>query len=55
MLSKPLMGEEIASELINVISVTYGLHSKHFLGVMRDQVSTSTVAMQTLKIIYPSL
>jgi hypothetical protein len=55
MLSKSLTGEEIASELINVISVTYGVHSKYVLGAMRDRASTNNVAMQTLKVVYPSL
>ncbi len=55
MLSKSLCGEEIARELINVLSTTYGIKSKYILGAMRDRASTNTVAMQTLKIIYPSV
>ena len=55
MLSKSLCGEEIARELINVLSVTYGVQSKYVLGAMRDRASTNTVAMHTLKIIYPSV
>ena len=55
MLSKSLCGEEIARELINVLSVTYGVDSKYILGAMRDRASVNNVAMQTLKIIYPSI
>ena len=55
MLSKSFTGEEIASELINVISVTYGIHSKYLLGAMRDRASTNNVAMRTLAVVYPSI
>ena len=55
MLAKSLSGEEIARELINVLSVNYGVKSKYVLGAMRDRASTNNVAMQTLKIIYPSV
>ena len=52
-LSKSLAGEEIARELINVISVTYGIRSNKLLVAMRDRASTNNVAMHTLKIVYP--
>ena len=55
MLSKSLTGEEIARELISVLSVTYGIHSNNLLAAMRDRTSTNNVAMQTLKIVYPSI
>lgn len=55
MLSKSLTGEEIARELISILSVTYGIQSGFVLGAMRDRASTNNVAMQTFKIVYPSL
>ena len=54
MLSKSLTGEEIASELISVLSTAYSIHRKHLIGAMRDRASTTNgVAMQTLKVVYP--
>ena len=55
MLSKSLTSEEIARELINVLSVTYSIHSNNLLAAMRDRASTNNVAMNTLKIVYPSI
>ena len=52
-LSKSLAGEEIARELINVLSVTYGIRSNKLLAAMRDRASTNNVVMHTLKIVYP--
>lgn len=54
MLSKSLT-EEVARELISVVSVNYGISSGYILGAMRDRASTNNVAMQTLKVIYPSI
>ena len=55
MLSKSLSGEEIARELISVLSVSFSIGSSDLLASMRDRASTNNVAMQTLKIVYPSL
>lgn len=55
MLSKSLTGEEIARELINILSGMYGIRSNSLLGAMRDRASTNNVAMQTLKVVYPSI
>lgn len=55
MLSKSLTGEEIARELISILSVTYGIHSNILLAAMRDRGSTNNIAMETLKIVYPSI
>ena len=54
MLSKSLSGEEIATELISVLSVSFSIGSSD-LASMRDRASANNVAMQTLKIVYPSL
>ena len=50
-----MSGEEIARELINVLSVAYCLDSSRMLACMRDQASTNNVAICTLTIVYPKL
>lgn len=45
MLSKSLTGEEIAKELISVLSVTYSIHSNNLLATMRDRASTNNVSV----------
>ena len=41
MLSKSMTGEEVARELISVLSVQYGVQSKFLLGAMRDRASVN--------------
>ena len=53
LLSKSLSGEEIARELISILSVNYGVQSTQLLGAMRDRASANNVAMQTIKVVYP--
>lgn len=55
MLAKSMKGEEIASELISVLSATYGIGSEFLLAAMRDRASVSNVALSTLKVVYPQL
>ena len=55
MLSKSLTGEEIARELLTVLSVTYSIHPNNLLAAMRDRASTNNVAMRTLSVIYPNV
>ena len=55
MLAKSMKGEEIASELINVLSATYGISSGYLLAAMRDRASVNNVALRTLKVVYPQL
>ena len=52
-LAKSLSGEEMAREIINSLSVEYGVLSQQILAVMHDCASTNTVAMRTLKVLYP--
>ena len=54
-LTKSLTGEEIARELINVLSVEYGISSERVLASMRDRASSNGVAMRTLRVVYPNL
>ena len=53
MLAKSLSGEKIAHEVINSLSIEYGVISRQILAVMHDCASTNTVAMCTLKLVYP--
>ena len=53
LLANSLSGEEIALEIINSLSLEYGVGSEHVLAVMHDCASTNVVAMRTLKVLYP--
>ena len=55
MVVKSLTGEELARELISVLSVNYGIATQHLLAAMKDHASVNEVAVRTLKIVYPSL
>ena len=55
MLAKSLSGEEIARELITVLSVTYHIHPDNLMGAMRDRASINNVAMHTLLIVCPKV
>ena len=55
MLAKSLSGEELARELISVLSVTYSIRSNTLLAAMRDGASVNSVAIRTLKVVYPLL
>ena len=50
-----MTGEEIARELINVLSRTFGIQSHHILAVMRDGASINNVAMRVLQVIFPDI
>ena len=50
-----MSGEEIARELISVLSVAYSLDSSTLLSCVRDRASTNNVAVRTLTIVYPKL
>ena len=53
MLAKTLCGEEVARELLAVLSTELGIPSSHLLAVMRDRASVNNVAVRTLTIMYP--
>ena len=55
LLAKSLKGEEIARELIHVLSTDYSIGSSSLLAAMRDRASSNGVAMRTLAIVYPKL
>ena len=52
LLAKILTGEEIARELISVLSTFLGILSQFVVGTMRDRASVNNVAIRTMKIIY---
>jgi len=53
LLTKSLAGEEVAHELIQVLSVNYSIPSNYLIAAMRDRVSVNSVVMKTVKIVYP--
>ena len=53
MLAKSMTGDEIARELIGVLSTSYGIASDRLLAAMRDRASVNNVAMRPLQIVYP--
>ena len=53
LLAKSLSGEEIARQLISVLSVQFSVSSELVVAAMRDCASANNVAMRTLKVIYP--
>ena len=55
LLAKSLNGEEVARELINVLSTTLGITSHYVVVTMRDCAAVNNVAICTLKILYPNL
>ena len=52
LLVKSMSGEEIASELINVISAQYGIMSNKLVAAMHDRAACNGVALRTIKIVY---
>ena len=55
LLAKCLTGQEIAHELISVVSTQFGMGLNSITAVMRDWASINKVALKTLKIAYPAL
>ena len=53
--AKSLTGEELARELIAVLSVQYSIGTQQLLAAMKDCASVNEVAIRTLKIVYPNL
>jgi len=52
LLAKSLTGEEIARELINVLSTSLGITSQFVIATMRDCASVNNIAIRTMKIIH---
>ena len=54
-LVKSMTGEEVARELINLLSMEYCVKSPLLLAAMRDGASVNSVAMRTVSVVYPSV
>ena len=54
-LAKSMTGEEIARQLISVLSVEYGITSDRLLAAMRDRASVNGVAMRTINVVFPDM
>ena len=54
LLTKSMSGEEVARELLCVLSTEYGVVSSNLLAAMRDRASVNSVAVRTLKVLYPN-
>ena len=50
-----MTGEEVARELISVLSRMYGVKSEVLLAAMRDRASVNNLALQTVKVVYPNV
>ena len=55
LLAKSLAGEEIARELVSVLQAQYGISVGGLPAAMHDRASTNTVAMSTVKVLYPDI
>ena len=55
LLSKSMTGEEVARELIHVLSSNYSIGPNSLIAAMRDRASVNDVAMKTLKVVYPNV
>ena len=55
LLVKSVTGEELARELISVLSVKYGISTDLLLAAMKDRATVNETASRTLKVVYPNL
>lgn len=55
LLAKSLTGEELAHQLIVCLSTELGVGPNTLLACMRDRASVNSVAVRTLKIVYPKI
>ena len=55
LLTKNMMGEEIVREIINALFVHYSIGSNLIMALMHDKAARNTVALRTLKVVYPIL
>lgn len=53
MLAKSLSGEEVAREVLTVLSTELGISGDNLVAVMRDRASVNNVAVSNLLIMYP--
>ena len=53
--TKSMTGEQIAREILSILSTEYGVLSNHLLAAMHDRASTNNVAMRSIRILYPAV
>ena len=55
LLAKSLSGEEIAFEVISLLSTKFCIGPKYLISAMRDRASANNVAMRTIKVVYSNV
>lgn len=55
LLAKSMTGEELARELLTVLSTELGIIASHVIAAMRDRAAVNNVAMRTVAIMYPTV
>ena len=55
LLAKSLAGEEVARLLIETLSTKLGIASANVIAATRDRASVNSVAMRTIKVVYPKM
>ena len=55
MLTKSMSAEQVARELIDVLSVSYGIKSHLLVASMRDGASVNEAAMRVVKVVYNNI
>ena len=55
LLSQSLKGEEVAQEIIHVLSTDYSIASNCILAAIRDRASVNNAAMKTVAVLYPEM
>ena len=55
LLVKSMSGEEIAREIVNTLSVEYGVSVDRILATMHDRASANEAAVRTLRVLYPNI
>ena len=50
-----MTGEEIACQLIHVLTANYAIGPDQLIAAMRDRVAANGVAMRTLAVVYPKV
>ena len=55
LLAKSMTGEEVARELIVVLSTGLGIGPNKLIAAMRDRAAVNGAAMRTVKVLYPNI
>ena len=55
LLAKTMTGEEIAQQIIVILSTEFGISSNLIVTAMRDRASVNDVAMRKIKVVYNEL